>query len=977
MVGRLILGDDTGIGKCVVGDTKVLTEDGVIKITDKSLWGYRCLSDLQEDTFYDLKKKIASDGIKETSQVYFGGIKPTIKFKTKLGTKGHSTYNHRWKVMEPSGNIVWKKTKELKVDDYVAVGRGQELWGNTKLNTDEAWLLGFLVGDGSYKEYEFENRNNSANLSITCTDDETIQRLKSCCGKYFKNSSIKKVNGRKEGYLPQTLFRELGTKNKLDFLNKYGFETNQTALTKTLPEIIRTSDKRTFCNFLQGLFDADGYISKEGAIELCLASKDIIEDIQIYLLNMNIVCSITQKYNKDYDRYYYTLRVLENSGKRKFFNWINFSVPFKKERLREIVYKEKISNQAHDILPFQHRRILNIHNSIPKNLRWAFKNNNRAKDGKSNLSYTCAKRLLSFEHETFFQNNKDFQELKEIVSNNYFFTPITEIEDGGYQPVYDLAVPDGNTYLANGMVSHNTYQTIAAYSLLKTRNPNLKLMIICPSSVMYQWKSEFEKFTTGISSHIVESKTLKYVEDKYLPPKVKSKLKEVYLDRYEDHVNGGKLKSKQYLTSYDSREYQFNNWETDNKDVLIFNYNTMGSDYLNVLEHLMQRHDFMVVFDEATAFKSKKSQTWDSAKRVSAAAKRAYALSATIIKNDLLEAFAIIHVIMPYIFGNETRFKKQYCRMKKKQLWKGKGKRGKVIYEIEGYKNLDHFKKLLDMYYLGRKKSEVATELPEIITRDIPITMHPKQATIYQDVLDGFLDFDKFNMEKVKNLISEDKDVVFESQEAKQIDKLTALIYCQQICNSPHTIGIDAPSSKEEEALRILQDELYKEKVVIYTRFKRMVNRLEDLITKKLGMNVLKITGDVPNETREEYKKLFNTSTDHNIMIINGAAKEGINLQSSGYLLFYDLPFSYGDFLQIIGRIHRIGSKHGSKHDKIFLMYLICRGTVDEKVYNILANKKEIFDEILGDSAVGAIRNKDKELVNTLFEDLIKDAQAA
>jgi SNF2 family DNA or RNA helicase len=379
----------------------------------------------------------------------------------------------------------------------------------------------------------------------------------------------------------------------------------------------------------------------------------------------------------------------------------------------------------------------------------------------------------------------------------------------------------------------------------------------------------------------------------------------------------------------------------------------------------------MVIFDECTSFKNTKSMTHENARQLSALCDRVYGLSATIIKNDLIEAFSIFRVIMPYIFGNETQFKKNYCIMEKKNLWKGKGEKGKTINVIKGYKNLEYFKQVIDPYYLGRKKSDVAKELPEIVSREIQINMHPKQQQAYDDALAGFLDYDKFNLNKVKGLIDDDEDFEYESKETKQIDKLTALIYCQQIANSPKILGIEAPSAKEEEILRVIKDELLQEKVVIYTRFKKMVNRLEDLITKDLGLKVLKITGDVDNRTREDYKKLFNTSPDHNIMIINNAAKEGINLQSSGYLIFYDLPFSYGDFLQIIGRIHRIGSTHTN----IFLLYMVCRGTVDEKTYDILAGKKELFDKILGDSAVGAIQAKNGQLIFDLFESMVRDAK--
>ena len=38
----------------------------------------------------------------------------------------------------------------------------------------------------------------------------------------------------------------------------------------------------------------------------------------------------------------------------------------------------------------------------------------------------------------------------------YLFERVASNEDGGVQPTYDLSVPDNVTYVANGMVSHNT-----------------------------------------------------------------------------------------------------------------------------------------------------------------------------------------------------------------------------------------------------------------------------------------------------------------------------------------------------------------------------------------------------------------------------------------------------------------------------------------------------------------------------------------
>ena len=52
---------------------------------------------------------------------------------------------------------------------------------------------------------------------------------------------------------------------------------------------------------------------------------------------------------------------------------------------------------------------------------------------------------------------------------------------------------------------------------------------------------------------------------------------------------------------------------------------------------------------------------------------------------------------------------------------------------------------------------------------------------------------------------------------------------------------------------------------------------------------------------------------------------------------------------------------------------MMCKDSVDEKTYEILAKKKDLFDEVLGDSAVGAIYNKNNDIVNDLFDKMIAE----
>ena len=943
MVKRFILGDDTGTGKCVVPETKLITKRGIINFKDEALWHKKDWLNHVDDSFYDIPNEIsvASDGDKKATKIYYGGKKRTIYFKTKIGTWGQSTHVHRWKVMDECGSIIWKYTKDLKVGDYIAVGRNQNIWGYKKIDTELAWFLGMILGDGYYNTHNYkDNDKDYYALNVVGTNKESVERMTKCAREFFSTSKVKESAPRKEGYLALTTIRESLSEDARIFLEKYGMDP-ATAESKKIPKIIKGCRKEVVCSFLQGLFDSDGSVDKEGNIEITLASKDIIEDVQLYLLNMGIVSSQSTKYNKKYNKNYYRLTITDFSSRKKFFSWIGFSVEYKKERLIKCVYKERDVAVTYDIIPHQQERIRKIGESIPKGLRWAFKNQLKCRSkGAGNLTYFSANKILSFSHEKFFEESKEFQELKEIVDRGYFFTPITEISDGGIQEVYDISVPDGNTYCANGMVSHNTLQTIATYTTILGKDPEQKLVVVCPSSAMYQWSGEVDKFCTGITCQIVESVDIKTPEGKR-------------------------------LTSFDSREYQFKKFESEKKNVLIFNYNTLVSDF-HYIKELFAKNKIMLVFDEATSFKNPKSITHKHALEIAKIPERVYGLSATIIKNNLIEAWALYRVIVPGLFASEDKFKKDYCLMEKVQLWKGKGKRGKVINKIKGYKNVPYFRKNIDKFFLGRKKNEIAPDLPEIQTMEISINLTPQQQALYDDAIAGFLDFDKFKRDHGLFKLDCESELEEEEQNIKYIDKLTALIYCQQICNSPHLIGIDAPSAKEAELLRLLETELSGDKIVIYTRFKKMVDRLESLITEHLKIKCTKITGDVGNEQREINKKLFNTSEDVNVILINSAAKEAVNLQSAGFLMFYDMPFSYGDFLQVIGRIHRIGSKH----DKIFLIYLMGKNTVDEKVYKILEVKKRLFDAVLGDSAVGAIKvDAGNSSIGSIFDSLVEEAK--
>jgi SNF2 family DNA or RNA helicase len=500
--------------------------------------------------------------------------------------------------------------------------------------------------------------------------------------------------------------------------------------------------------------------------------------------------------------------------------------------------------------------------------------------------------------------------------------------------------------LGDGTGLGKTVEMISAYCYLLSRNPNLKLIVVSPKSATSQWVDEFAKFTVNVDARRLEN---------YGP---KSRR-----DQYEDF------------------------WTNPARNVLVMHYHWFRED-LRVYEPFI-KGDFMVVFDEATAFKNHQSKTHAAALEVSRKASRCYGLTATLLKNNLIEGFGIYRVIHQAVFNTGiTGFKARYCVEKLQEIGARK------IPVVVGYKNVEHFRASIDPYFLGRAKYEVSKELPDLITKEVPVGLSDAQWEAYGEALEGLLTVGTPDGEKVE----------------KEVTPLAKLIYCQQIVNSPDLIGREGSSEKENELFRLLDDEFEGEKTIIFSRFKKMVNRIEKLLGEK-DVPCLRITGDEDEEQRnlsklifqedkeaitrwaqkylvpkddpreEAHRKSVVKSCHHlimmlknkvtpKIMLLTPAGTEALNLQSASVFIFYDSPWSPGDYEQLLGRMIRIGSVHAS----VIAVHLVCKGTIDDHVLMRLKEKAKTIKKAMGETTKGALTFEKESDIGDIMEKMKADA---
>ncbi len=113
------------------------------------------------------------------------------------------------------------------------------------------------------------------------------------------------------------------------------------------------------------------------------------------------------------------------------------------------------------------------------------------------------------------------------------------------------------------------------------------------------------------------------------------------------------------------------------------------------------------------------------------------------------------------------------------------------------------------------------------------------------------------------------------------------------------------------------------------------------------------ITGNKNVDLRAAIVEQFRDHAD--LMIATEAAAEGVNLQFCSLVVNYDLPWNPQRIEQRIGRCHR----YGQKHDVVVINFLNRKNAADQRVFELLAEKFNLFDGVFGssDEVLGALES--------------------
>ncbi len=365
------------------------------------------------------------------------------------------------------------------------------------------------------------------------------------------------------------------------------------------------------------------------------------------------------------------------------------------------------------------------------------------------------------------------------------------------------------------------------------------------------------------------------------------------------------------------------------KNVILTTYALVRND----IEKLKEEKFHMVVLDESQNIKNMNSKASKAIMLLDT--EHRFALSGTPIENNLGELYSLFRFLNPSMFGSISDFTKNYLNPIQKD-------NNKVI--------IKELRKKIYPFILRRLKKDVLKDLPDKMEQTLFVDMTEEQTKLYHQRR-------KMYKDAIKNQIK-----------TKGIGKsrffiLQALGELRQIASIPEVKSDNRIISPKRDILieHVMDAVAGRHKVLVFANYLRSLDCISRDMNKQ-GIEHLIMTG----ATRDRRAIVDRFQTDDNCMAMLMTLKTGglgLNLTAAEYVFLFDPWWNIAAENQAIDRTHRIGQKN-----TVFSYRIIARNSIEEKILELQAKKKELFDALIASDS-SSIKQMDEEDIDYVLGD--------
>jgi len=336
-----------------------------------------------------------------------------------------------------------------------------------------------------------------------------------------------------------------------------------------------------------------------------------------------------------------------------------------------------------------------------------------------------------------------------------------------------------------------------------------------------------------------------------------------------------------------------------------------------------------VVVDEAQVIKNHQSDTARELRRLQAHSR--IALTGTPVENGLGDLWAILDFTNPGLVGPRNSFIEKLSRNTETPApapQAGSAARASEESALRALNGLLIFRRT-------KNEPEIAAELPDKVDKLDHCSMTAEQIGLYQAVID--------------RLLAGGLDGDANARKGQVLAAITAL---KQICDHPAAylgaeddqdtlVGRSGKLVRLEELVRDVF--AAEERILIFTHFARWGERMATHLSERLGVKIGCYHGGLSRTVRDALVEEFQAGTGAGALVLSiKAGGSGLNLTAANHVVLYDRWWNPAVEDQARDRAWRIGQ------DKTVMCHrLVCPGTVDERVEEIVAGKRRVAGMVL------------------------------
>ncbi len=456
-------------GKCLTADTYVWTDHGLETLTEvfaRVGQATSCTSRVTDVTEHDVRLVNEEDELEHLAAVTHNNRRPAWRVTLESGRHVEATANHPLRVLNERGRIVWRKVGQLQEGDVLvsALFGAETATGNSDLSEDEALLLGYLVAEGTLGE---SNRHSVTFTNAHDPDvlEEYLQLLESVLG--IERDRVHTYADKDHRAYDTEVRSRLAEQYGLDYVGSAG---------KDIPHVVRTGGPKIQRAFLSALFEGDGWVESGPSVCLTSASRTLAEQVQHLLYAFGIPVTLRTRRHDELDRDYHQVSI-PAAGVPRFLEQIGFRSARREQQVARLM-PEPVNGEL--ACPAEH--LPNLADLLV-DLRDALGGDRQLDDLIHDLRRTdlvgddemlrCTPRRLIGVLEWIDEQHVPrstaplVAQLHELASRPLTYERVVAIESLGAVPTFDVMVPDTHSFLANGVLSHNT--TVALHAIAEAQ----------------------------------------------------------------------------------------------------------------------------------------------------------------------------------------------------------------------------------------------------------------------------------------------------------------------------------------------------------------------------------------------------------------------------------------------------------------------------------------------------------------------------